>query len=386
VRSTLAAPTPPSPPRAESRLTGDSAHEYAPVPCYQQDRGAFCFAAGRLAWGASAWYARRPLIQRACRRGLKVAEERLQKLLARAGVASRRAAEELIVAGRVSVNGKVVNELGAKADLATDRILVDGRPIAREAHAYYVVHKPKGMVTTLKDPEGRPSLGEILDKLPERVYPVGRLDFHTSGVLLVTNDGDLAQALLHPSREVPKTYVAKLTDLAPDKALDLLRRGVTLDDGYRTAPALVTRLRDDEGHTWLEITITEGKNRQIHRMIEFTGLHVMRLSRTRFAGLSSEGLRPSQVRPLEPMELALLRRTYQGILEAPPAAPARPKPPGGARAVRDNARANAKRPSPGTKGETPRSTAKRPSVRTNAEKPRAEFDKPRGARHKSRPI
>jgi 23S rRNA pseudouridine2605 synthase len=223
----------------------------------------------------------------------------------------------MVLAGRVKVNGKVVNELGARADLATDRVEVDGRPIEREEFAYYVVNKPKGMVTTMSDPEGRPALNEILQKLPERVYPVGRLDFHTSGVLLVTNDGDLAQALLHPSKEVPKTYVAKLNDVVSDKALEMLRRGVTLDDGYKTAPASVTRLRDEEGHSWLEITITEGKNRQIHRMIDVTGFHVMRLSRVRFAGLSSDGLRPSQVRALEPLEVALLKRTYQGIHEAP---------------------------------------------------------------------
>jgi 23S rRNA pseudouridine2605 synthase len=317
-----------------------------------------------------------------------VAAERLQKLLARAGVASRRAAEEVILAGRVRVNGKVVSELGARADLATDRVEVDGKPIQREAFAYYVVHKPKGMVTTLKDPEGRPSLSDILDKLPERVYPVGRLDFNTSGVLLVTNDGDLAQALLHPSKEVPKTYVAKLNDVASDKALELLRRGVTLDDGYRTAPASVTRLRDEEDHTWLEITITEGKNRQVHRMIEVTGFHVMRLSRVRFAGLSSEGLRPSQVRALEPMEIALLRRTYQGIHEPAATRAAGPTPSekrSAARARPETSKFGAKRPTSGARDESPRSQAKRPSTRSNAEKSRPTFDKARGPRHKSGP-
>lgn len=244
-------------------------------------------------------------------------KERLQKLLARAGVSSRRAAEALLLEGRVKVNGVVVRELGTKADAARDRIEVDGRVIAREDKAYYLVHKPKNMVTTMSDPEGRPNLGELLKQLPERVYPVGRLDFHTSGVLLVTNDGDLAQALLHPSKEVPKTYVAKLNDVASDRDLERLKNGVTLDDGYRTAPARVTRLRDEEGHTWLEITITEGKNRQIHRMIEAIGLRVMRLSRTRFAGLTSEGLRPSEMRPLDDDEVAGLKRIYQGIVEQP---------------------------------------------------------------------
>src|SRR4051812_44620584 len=130
-----------------------------------------------------------------------MAQERLQKILARAGVSSRRAAETLITKGEVSVNGKVVTELGARADLDSDRIAVSGKAIGREEHVYFLVHKPRGMVTTLSDPEGRPNLSELLNEIPERVYPIGRLDFHTSGALLLTNDGDLAQALLHPSKE-----------------------------------------------------------------------------------------------------------------------------------------------------------------------------------------
>jgi 23S rRNA pseudouridine2605 synthase len=242
-----------------------------------------------------------------------MAEERLQKLLARAGLASRRAAEQLITSGAVKVNGQVVRELGAKADPARDRIEVDGRPVAREEPVYFVVNKPRGIVTTLQDPEGRPTLAELLQEIPARVYPVGRLDFHTSGALLVTNDGDLAQALLHPSRGVPKTYVAKLSLQAEPRMLDMLRSGVELDDGYRTAPAQVDVLRVEDGKTWLEITITEGKNRQIHRMVEAVGARVMRLSRTHFAGLSTEDLRPGQVRPLSEDELMALRKEYLGI-------------------------------------------------------------------------
>lgn len=237
-------------------------------------------------------------------------EERLQKILARAGIASRRAAEQLIVQGEVRVNGKPVTELGARADLARDRIEVRGQPIAREEHVYFIVHKPRSMVTTLHDPEGRPSLSELLKGIEQRVYPVGRLDFHTSGALLLTNDGDLAQALLHPSREVPKTYVAKLNLEADDRALQALRDGVTLDDGYRTRPARVLELRVEDGKTWLEITITEGKNRQVHRMLGAVGARVMRLSRLSFAGISSEGLRPGQLRPLERQEVAMLQRRY----------------------------------------------------------------------------
>jgi 23S rRNA pseudouridine2605 synthase len=242
-----------------------------------------------------------------------MAEERLQKLLARAGLASRRAAEQLITSGAVKVNGQIVRELGVKADLARDRIEVEGRPIAREEPAYFLVNKPRGIVTTLQDPEGRPTLAELLREIPARVYPVGRLDFHTSGALLVTNDGDLAQALLHPSRGVPKTYVAKLSLDAEPRMLDMLRSGVELDDGYRTAPAQVDVLRVEDGKTWLEITITEGKNRQIHRMVEAVGARVMRLSRTHFAGLSTEDLRPGQVRPLSEDELMALRKEYLGI-------------------------------------------------------------------------
>jgi 23S rRNA pseudouridine2605 synthase len=242
--------------------------------------------------------------------------ERLQKLLAHAGVASRRAAEQLILSGQVRVNGQVVTELGAKADPARDRIEVSGTTVRREALVHYLVHKPRGVVTTLQDPEGRPTLAELLTRIAERVYPVGRLDFHTSGALLVTNDGDLAQALLHPSRGVPKTYVAKLSLEADERMLDALRTGVVLDDGYKTRPAQVDFLRLEDGKTWLEITISEGKNRQIHRMVEAVGARVMRLSRLSFAGLTTEGLRPGQLRPLTEAELAALKREYQGV-EAP---------------------------------------------------------------------
>lgn len=260
-------------------------------------------------------------------------EERLQKILARAGVSSRRAAERLIVDGLVRVNGNVVSELGARADARRDRIEVDGQLIGREPLVYFVVNKPRTMVTTLRDPEGRPSLSELLGSISERVYPVGRLDFHTSGALLVTNDGDLAQALLHPSREVPKTYVAKLSGAASDRLIHALRSGVTLEDGYRTQPAQVTHLRDEDGKAWLEISITEGKNRQIHRMVEAAGGRVMRLSRLSFAGITSEGLRPGQLRPLDDSEVYLLYRTYLGkaaadtVLQAQNKLPARPRKP-----------------------------------------------------------
>jgi 23S rRNA pseudouridine2605 synthase len=239
-----------------------------------------------------------------------MAEERLQKLLARAGIASRRTAEQMIAAGRVHVNGKPVRELGTRADPERDRIEVDGRAIARERHVYYLLHKPRAIVTTLNDPEGRPSLGELLQDVEERVYPVGRLDFHTSGALLLTNDGDLAQALLHPSHAVPKTYVAKIGREVDERTMRALESGVTLDDGYKTRGARVMHMRDEEGKSWIEITITEGKNRQIHRMFEALGARVMRLSRISFAGLSTEAMRPGELRPLSREEVDSLRRQY----------------------------------------------------------------------------
>jgi len=239
-----------------------------------------------------------------------VAVERLQKILAQAGLASRRAAEQLITGGRVRVNGRLVTELGSRADGRRDRIEVDGKRITLERPIYYLMHKPRGVVSTLSDPEGRPSLGELLARFPERLYPVGRLDFHTSGALLITNDGELAEALLHPSRKVPKVYVAKLRGDLDTDALDGLRNGVELDDGFMTAPADVIVLREEAGSTWIRITIHEGKNRQILRMGDAIGHPVTRLSRISFAGLDTETLRPGNLRQLEDKEIEKLKKAY----------------------------------------------------------------------------
>ncbi len=236
--------------------------------------------------------------------------ERLQKILAHAGIASRRAAETMIAEGRVRVNGRVVTELGTRADPHRDRVEVDGRRVVAEKPAYYVVHKPREMVTTLSDPEGRQSIGDLLGRIPERVYPVGRLDYHTSGVLLVTNDGELADALLSPRRAVPKVYAAKLKGHLDVPELDQLRNGVRLDDGYVTKKAEVFVLREENKNTWVQITLTEGKNRQIHRMAQAVGHPVQRLVRMSFAGLTAEGLRPGEWRPLTKSELEKLKKQY----------------------------------------------------------------------------
>lgn len=242
-----------------------------------------------------------------------VAAERLQKLLARAGVASRRAAELLVSAGRVRVNGRVVTELGSKADAKRDKVEVDGKRVLTERHVYVLLHKPRGVVTTLSDPEGRETIASMLADVPGRVYPVGRLDFHTSGALLVTNDGGLTQALLHPAQKVPKTYVVKLAGHVGEEAIEKLAKGVALDDGYVTAPAMVTLLREEPTSTWLEVTIHEGKNRQIHRMAEAVGHRVMRLARVSFAGIDTEGLQPGRWRELDEKEIAELKKKYMGI-------------------------------------------------------------------------
>ncbi len=236
--------------------------------------------------------------------------ERLQKVLARAGVASRRASEELIVAGRVRVNGRIVTELGTKVDPHKDRVEVDGKRLVAEKPVYYLVNKPREMVTTLDDPEGRATIGDLLRNIPERVVPVGRLDYHTSGALLVTNDGDMVDALLRPRSGVPKVYAVKFQGHLDVPELDALRNGVTLDDGYLTKPAEVFVLREERNNTWAQITLTEGKNRQIHRMGDAIGHRVMRLARQSFASINIERLKPGDYRELQRDELQQLKKNF----------------------------------------------------------------------------
>jgi len=235
-------------------------------------------------------------------------------VLARAGVASRRAAEALITAGRVRVDGKVVTELGTKADPRSSQIEVDGKRVFAEDLVYVVLHKPRNVVATMSDPEGRPTVRELLAKVGGRVYPVGRLDFSTSGVLLATNDGDFAAAMLHPRKAVPKKYIVKVVGLMEDDHLDVWRKGVQLEDGL-TLPARVKLVRHEQGgeasgKTWFELTITEGRNQQIRRMGDATGFRVMRLARLSFAGITSDGLPPGAWRYLTKEELTQLKADW----------------------------------------------------------------------------
>ncbi len=239
-----------------------------------------------------------------------MAEVRLQRFMSQAGVASRRKSEELIAEGRVRVNGRVVTELGTKIDPARDRVTVAGRTLAAEEHVYYVLNKPKGYVTTRSDPEGRPTVMELMRGVEASVYPVGRLDFNTEGVLVLTNDGELAHGLMHPSREVEKIYRVKLRGVIDQAGVRELREGVTLDDGTRTAPAQVQLIGTTEGghNSWLEISIHEGKNRQIHRMAEALGFQVAKLERVRYAGLEAGTLKPGRWRRLVAREIEALQK------------------------------------------------------------------------------
>lgn len=233
-------------------------------------------------------------------------EKRLQKILAEMGVASRRKAEELIEEGRVTVNGEPAL-LGMKADPGRDSIKVDGKLLAAaEPKVYLMFNKPVNVVTSLHDPEGRPTVKDYLKGIKVRAYPVGRLDFDSEGLLLLTNDGDFANLVLHPSRRVPKTYLAKVKGMLEDEELDRLRRGVRLEDGL-TAPAEVRKVRKLQANSWIEITVREGRKRQIRRMLEKVGHPVLRLKRTRIDGLALGDLGPGRYRRLSPGEVKKIK-------------------------------------------------------------------------------
>ena len=241
--------------------------------------------------------------------------DRLQKILAAAGVASRRKAEELITAGRVSVNGKIVTELGSKADPTVDAITVDGKPIARaQRFVYFLLNKPKGYVTTVSDPEGRPTVMQLLGKVAERVYPVGRLDYASEGLLLLTNDGALAQQLTKAGSHVPKTYHVKVSGKPSAAALERLRNGITipLEDHRRVKLSPTTiRVLEDAPNPWYEITLIEGRNRQIRRMFEEIGHHVEKIKRVQLGPLTLD-VPPGKFRPLTKSEISLLKSLSSG--------------------------------------------------------------------------
>jgi 23S rRNA pseudouridine2605 synthase len=236
-------------------------------------------------------------------------QHRLQKILARAGIASRRSAEKLIEAGRVRVNGKTITELGARADPRSDRIEVDGKRIVAEDPVYILLHKPRGVMSTLNDPEGRPTVADLVESLPVRLFPVGRLDYQTSGALILTNDGDFTARMLHPRHHVPKTYLVKVKGEMTREDLALWREGVPLEDGP-TLAAEANLSKRERGHTWFELILREGRNQQVRRMGETLGFPVVRLTRTAFAHLGIDSMRAGQWRFLSIAELRDLRSLY----------------------------------------------------------------------------
>ncbi|MFH0901027.1 MAG: pseudouridine synthase [Pseudomonadota bacterium] len=233
---------------------------------------------------------------------------RLQRFLSQAGVAARRKAEQLITSGRVRVNGRVARELGVKVDPRRAVVEVDGRRVEPEPLVYLVLNKPKGYVSTVSDPQGRETVMSLLPPGIPKVAPIGRLDYYTEGVLLFTNDGELAAALLAPRSKVEKTYHAKVRGAVDPEDLDRLRRGVRLGDGRMTQPARIDVAKHTGQHTWLLITITEGRSRQIHHMAEALGYQILKLARLAFGGIAYHGLRVGEHRYLTPQEVRRLRR------------------------------------------------------------------------------
>ena len=234
-------------------------------------------------------------------------EERLQKIMAERGVASRRSSEKIIAEGRVTVNGVVVDTLGFKADPDLDVIKVDGVPLPKKQAdlIYIMLYKPSGYITSACDERKRRTVLDLVN-VDERIYPVGRLDYNTSGLLILTNDGELTNGLLHPKGEVPKEYECAVTGRVAESTIDRLEKGVRLKDG-KTAPAKAYIKRKSGDKTIINITIHEGRNRQVRRMMEAVGLNVVWLTRKSFAGLTLDGLKLSQWRYLDEMEVRRLK-------------------------------------------------------------------------------
>ena len=252
--------------------------------------------------------------------------ERLQKIIAHAGFASRREAEEMIRAGRVTVNGRVVTELGTKAEAGRDHVKVDGKLITHaEAHRYILLYKPKEVMTTVEDPQGRTTVIDLIRGIPERIYPVGRLDYHSEGLVLLTNDGELAFKVSHPKHGSVKTYNVKVRGVPDDRVVDKLQRGITIE-GKRTLPCEISRIKTtgrnlDEGNSWFEVKLREGRTQQIRKMFQAMGHPVAKLKRVAIGPISDPKLTPGVWRELTKSEVRMLERQK----EARPLRAARPQ-------------------------------------------------------------
>lgn len=233
--------------------------------------------------------------------------ERLQKVIAHAGVASRRKAEEMILEGKVKVNGKVVKELGVKVS-NSDTVEVGGIPLEKEQPVYFLFYKPRGIISSVTDDKGRKTVTDYFPEIKERIYPVGRLDYDTSGILLLTNDGEFANLLMHPRNEIEKEYIAKVKGIPLRENLKALEKGIVLEDG-KTAPARTKVISVDKkkGTSIVQLTIHEGKNRQVRRMFEAIGNPVVKLRRERYGFLDLRGLQAGDARELTAHEVKQLR-------------------------------------------------------------------------------
>ena len=250
-------------------------------------------------------------------------QQRLQKLIAAAGIASRRHAEELITSGRVSVNGKVVDALGVKADPETDHIKVNGRlikPLLKPRDKVYVLlNKPKGYLSSLSDPKGRPLVTDLVPSSLGRLHPVGRLDFNTEGLLLLTNDGDFTNYVTSARNNIPKVYRVKVKGIPSENGIKRLRHGIRLDDGNRTAAAEIEPLQQTETNAWFEVTLREGRNQQVRRMFDAIGHSVLKLSRVRIGPIDDSRLPTGASRLLTPGEVKKFFRAPTARRKSKPA-------------------------------------------------------------------
>jgi len=318
-------------------------------------------------------------------------QERLQKIIAHAGVSSRREAEAMIREGRVTLNGRVVSELGTRADPDRDHIKVDGKLITKaEPHRYILLYKPKEVMTTVEDPQGRRTVIDLVRGIRERIYPVGRLDFHSEGLVLLTNDGELAFKVSHPTHGSIKTYSVKVRGVPEERLVDKLRRGITID-GKRTLPCDIERMhttgkRDDEGNSWFEVKLREGRTQQIRKMFQAVGHPVSKLRRVAIGPLSDPKLTPGVWRELtkqevkmletmkEPKKLAKPRRTSaRPVSHKKPAAAASRKP------AASRAKPAAKRAA-SSRTETRSSTRRTPSPRPASPRPKVAAGKASGSK------
>src|SRR5512143_690576 len=282
-------------------------------------------------------------------------QERLQKILARAGFASRRGAERLMLEGRVTVNGETVRELGTKADLATDDVRVDGvRVRAPQSHVYLLLNKPRGVVTTRKDPEGRQTVMDLVPRVAG-LFPVGRLDVTTEGLILLTNDGAFAERVAHPRYEVPRVYHAKVHRVPDPPTLERLRRGLRVEGDFMSVDRV--RVIEADNNAWVEVALHEGRQHEVKRLLEAVGHPVSKLRRVSFGPVTVKGLEPGQFRSLTPEEV-------RGLLRGEGSPPGKARPP--RRHPRPKARPRARHPSSGLRPGSRRPAAAGRSRRTPA--------------------